>query len=111
MLNLQDVLLLNREGRLSAEAGSDGDGGNIALTTPVLVALNNSDIIANANQGTGGNIQINAQGIVGIEFRESATPESDITASAESRLKSGVDDLHKPYGIMLLAKAYPKIKR
>ena len=32
-------------------------------------------------------------------------------SSAASRLKSGVDDLHKPYGIMLLAKAYPKIKR
>lgn len=95
VLNLQDVLLLNREGRLSAEAGSDGDGGNIALTTPVLVALNNSDIIANANQGTGGNIQINAQGIVGIEFRESATPESDITASSNFGV-SGVVSIAKP---------------
>ena len=82
-LSVQDVLLMNREGQISAEAGNDGDGGNITLTTPVLIAVENSDIIANANQGTGGNIQINAQGIVGTEFREQLTPESDITASSQ----------------------------
>ena len=82
-LNLQDILLLRRGSRLSAEAGGTGDGGNIVLNAPVLLALDNSDIIANAVQGDGGNIQINAQGILGTALRAGLTPNSDITASSQ----------------------------
>ena len=90
-LNLRDSLLLRQGSRLSAEAGGSGDGGNIVLNVPVLVALENSDIIANAVRGTGGNIQINTQGILGTEFRNQLTPESDITASSQFGVSGTVE--------------------
>ncbi|MEM9087265.1 MAG: S-layer family protein [Cyanobacteria bacterium P01_F01_bin.53] len=94
-LNLRESLLLRQGSKLSAEAGGIGNGGNITLNASALVALDNSDIIANAFQGSGGNIQINAQSILGTQFREQLTPESDITASSEFRL-SGVVAVTSP---------------
>ena len=91
VLNLQETLLLRRGSGLSAEAGGLGNGGNIALNVPVIIALENSDIIANAFRGAGGNIQINAQAVLGTEFRETLTPESDITASSEFGVSGKVE--------------------
>ncbi|MEM8504246.1 MAG: S-layer family protein [Cyanobacteria bacterium P01_D01_bin.1] len=82
-LNLRDVLLLRRGSRLSAEAGGTGDGGNIDIATPFLLALENSDIVANAFQGTGGDVSISAQSVLGTTFRDRLTPQSDITASSQ----------------------------
>ncbi|MEB3232449.1 MAG: filamentous hemagglutinin N-terminal domain-containing protein [Leptolyngbyaceae bacterium] len=85
-LNVGDRLLLQNQSIISAQAGTEasggGNGGNIALTSPFLIAQNNSDIIANAFEGIGGNIQITTQGLFGIDFREFLTPASDITASS-----------------------------
>ena len=67
-----------------------GNGGNIAITAPAIVALENSDIIANAFQGDGGNIDIDTQLLVGTQFRDQLTPESDITASSEFGLSGTV---------------------
>ncbi|MEM9163260.1 MAG: S-layer family protein [Cyanobacteria bacterium P01_F01_bin.4] len=83
LLNGEESLLLRQGSNLSAAAGGIGNGGNITLNVPFLVALENSDITANAFQGAGGNIQINTQGIFGTEFRDQLTPESDITASSQ----------------------------
>lgn len=68
---------------ITATAGEAGNGGNIIINTDTLVALENSDITANALNGRGGNIKIAAQGIFGIESRARLTPSSDITASSE----------------------------
>ncbi|WP_051482694.1 filamentous hemagglutinin N-terminal domain-containing protein [Synechocystis sp. PCC 7509] len=68
---------------ITATAGEAGNGGNIIINTDTLVALENSDITANALNGRGGNIKIAAQGIFGIESRARLTPLSDITASSE----------------------------
>ena len=46
------------------------------------VSKENSDITANAFTGSGGNIQISAEGIFGTQFRPQLTPLSDITASS-----------------------------
>ncbi len=89
-LDVRDVLLMDNGSRISAEAGGIGDGGNIAITTPAIIALENSDIIANAFQGNGGNIDINTQLLVGTQFRNQLTPESDITASSEFGLSGMV---------------------
>ena len=75
----------------------------------MLVALENSDIIANAVRGDGGNIQINTQGILGTALRESLTPESDITASSQFGV-SGVTEITSVQvdpgsGIMALSEA------
>ncbi|MEO1621962.1 MAG: S-layer family protein, partial [Cyanobacteria bacterium J06632_3] len=79
----QEVVLLREGAQLSAEARGTGDGGNIFLNSASLIALENSDIIANAEAGSGGNIRIGSQSILGTQFREQLTPESDITASSE----------------------------
>ena len=47
------------------------------------MGLENSDIKANAFRGNGGNIEITAERIFGIESRASLTPDSDITADSQ----------------------------
>lgn len=87
-LRIGDILLLRHGSNISTTAGTTragGDGGNIIINTPFLVAVptEDSNIRANAFTGRGGNIQITAQGIFGIEFRSTETPFSDITASSQ----------------------------
>ncbi|GAB1538309.1 hypothetical protein NUACC21_09670 [Scytonema sp. NUACC21] len=83
LLNVQKLLLMGGNSKISAEAKEAGDGGNITFNAPIVVGLENSDISANAVQGSGGNIQINAQAIFGLQFRDQLTSESDITASSQ----------------------------
>jgi filamentous hemagglutinin family protein len=68
---------------LSTNARNSSVGGNINITTNTLVAFENSDITANAQEGFGGRVIVNAKGIFGTEFRPQLTPESDITASSD----------------------------
>ncbi len=76
-INLQSGLLLLRRGaQISTTAGTaqqPGDGGNITINTPngfiVSVPNENSDITANAFNGTGGVIKINALGIYNFNQR------------------------------------------
>lgn len=87
-LQATDRLELRNESRISATAGTEGgggNGGNIFIDTPFIIAppQGNSDITANAFEGQGGNIIVNTQGIFGIEFREAQTLFSDITASSQ----------------------------
>ncbi|OYD95260.1 filamentous hemagglutinin [Nostoc sp. 'Peltigera membranacea cyanobiont' 210A] len=82
-LQLRDLLLMRHGSFINAEAGGSGNGGNITINAPIIVGLENSDIIANAVQGRGGNIQIATQGIIGLKFRPKLTSENDITASSQ----------------------------
>jgi filamentous hemagglutinin family protein len=82
-INLQDLLIMRRGSVLSTESLSTGNGGNITINSPIIVGSKNSDIIANAVKGNGGNIDITTQGIFGLQFRNSPTPENDITASSQ----------------------------
>ncbi|NEO32874.1 MAG: S-layer family protein [Symploca sp. SIO3C6] len=95
-LNVDDLLLLLNNSQISTAAGTPqagGDGGNIAIDTDLIVAISQEDsnINANAFNGQGGNITINAQGIFGIEFREDLTSLSDITASSNTNLDGEVE--------------------
>ncbi|MBE9213032.1 S-layer family protein [Plectonema cf. radiosum LEGE 06105] len=83
-----NLLLLRRDGNISATAGLNegaGNGGNININAPIIVAVpqENSDISANAFQGSGGNVTINTQGLFGIVPASFPTPQSDITASSQ----------------------------
>ena len=89
-LNARDVLLMRNGSIISAEARGVGNGGNITIKAPAIVALGNSDIVANAFQGNGGNIDIDTQLLLGTQFRDKLTPESDITASSEFGLSGTV---------------------
>ncbi|MGB5594821.1 MAG: S-layer family protein [Crocosphaera sp.] len=90
-LNISDLFRIENESRISATANSSADGGNIDIDTSFLVVFpptgpNGSDIIANAEQGDGGRIAINAFGIFGIE-ENMATPgnqTNDLDASSEA---------------------------
>ena len=87
-LNIQDLLLLRHNSEISTNAGTahkGGDGGNITINSPFIVAVpkEDSDITANAYTGRGGNINITTQGIYGLQFRPRRTPLSDITASSD----------------------------
>ncbi|MCU0532498.1 MAG: filamentous hemagglutinin N-terminal domain-containing protein [Hydrococcus sp. Prado102] len=95
-LNLQNTLLIRNNSLISTRAGilqGAGDGGNITIDANFIVAnpLENSDIIANAFTGRGGNINITAQEIFGLEVREQLTPLSDITASSQFGLDGNIN--------------------
>jgi len=82
-INLQTQnIQLRQNSQISTNAGN-ANGGNITISTDTLAALANSDITANAVQGSGGRISITAQGIFGTQFRDSLTPQSDITATSD----------------------------
>jgi large exoprotein involved in heme utilization and adhesion len=95
----EQVNLINNS-QISAAAGTEGgggNGGNITIDTPFIIAspFENSDITANAFEGNGGNIDITANGLFGIEFRAKQTPRSDITASSEFGL-AGIVVINNP---------------
>ncbi|MEM7727095.1 MAG: filamentous hemagglutinin N-terminal domain-containing protein, partial [Cyanobacteria bacterium P01_A01_bin.45] len=75
-LNLEKLLLMRNESQISTNAGkaeSEGDGGNINIDVPdgfIIAQPNeNSDITANAFAGSGGRVDINAKGLLGLQPR------------------------------------------
>ncbi|MBD2773157.1 filamentous hemagglutinin N-terminal domain-containing protein [Iningainema tapete] len=88
-LKLQNLLLLRNGSQISTTAGTaekGGDGGNISIEAPFIVAIKNenSDITANAFTGNGGEINITSTGIFGIERRKAELGRitNDIDASS-----------------------------
>jgi len=84
-INLTSQLIVLRNGSLiSTNALGSAIGGNIAINTNFLVAVptENSDITANAVNSFGGQIIINAQGVIGFQTSNVLTPLSDITATS-----------------------------
>jgi large exoprotein involved in heme utilization and adhesion len=84
-----DYLLLRNNSRIatnSASTGASGNGGNITINSPLVIAPpGNNDISANAVQGNGGNLNITSQGLFGIQFRpkgQESPTTNDITASS-----------------------------
>jgi large exoprotein involved in heme utilization and adhesion len=87
-LNGLELLLMGNESLIDANALGTANGGNITIDSQFIVATSpvgsqGSDIVANAFEGNGGRVNITTQGIFGIEYRASRTPENDITASSE----------------------------
>ncbi|KAF3889333.1 beta strand repeat-containing protein [Tolypothrix bouteillei VB521301_2] len=96
-LNLGQYLFLRNGSQISTTAGTaqaGGNGGNITINTPFLIAFpnENNDITANAFRGTGGNVNINARGIFGIEARSQPSNQTnDITASSNLGLPGTIN--------------------
>lgn len=95
---VEDYILLRNNSLISATAGTagtGGTGGNIIIdaASGIVVAIpeENSDIRANAFEGRGGNVIITAQGLLGIERRETPTALSDITASSQLGIDGTVE--------------------
>jgi filamentous hemagglutinin family protein len=84
-LNIANSLFLSESSLISAQATDNADGGNINIDTNFIVAFpnQNNDIIANAQQGQGGNININAESIFGIQENPVLNPiTNDLNASS-----------------------------
>jgi filamentous hemagglutinin family protein len=94
LLNIAQALILRNGSTITTNAIGTANGGNITINSPIILGLENSDIIANAIQGLGGNININTQSMIGLKFRNTRTPRTDltndITASSEFSLNGNV---------------------
>ncbi|WP_308796578.1 filamentous hemagglutinin N-terminal domain-containing protein [Tolypothrix sp. FACHB-123] len=96
-LQVSDFILMQNQSVINSQASNNGNGGNINIDTNFVVAAadENSDIIANAFEGAGGRINITAQGIFGLNSRETLTPLSDINASSQLGI-NGVVEINTP---------------
>ncbi len=103
------LLDMTRGSLISTTAGNNnnpGNGGNITIDAPngfiVATPLQNNDITANAFEGKGGKVTINATSLFGIELRSSqedprTLPTNDITAiSIQDPSLSGVVQINTP---------------
>jgi filamentous hemagglutinin family protein len=81
-INSPDIQL-RRGSQITTNSLDTGTGGNITINSNQLVAIENSDISANAQAGLGGQVVINADAIFGTQFRTQQTDASDITATSE----------------------------
>ncbi|MEQ8537127.1 MAG: filamentous hemagglutinin N-terminal domain-containing protein [Coleofasciculus sp. D1-CHI-01] len=92
-LKVAETFILRNNSQLSTRAGTEssggGNGGDLIVDANFIVGVlsENSDIIANAFEGNGGNITITTQTILGLQLSEKLTPNSDIIASS----KLGID--------------------
>jgi filamentous hemagglutinin family protein len=87
-LDAGNLLFLRDRGEISTTATGIGNGGNMTINVKYLVALENSEIIANAVRGRGGNINISTQGLF-------LSTKSQITASSELGI-DGVVEISTP---------------
>lgn len=86
-------LQLRNQSQISTTAGTlggGGNGGNITIKANTLIGVENSDITANASEGMGGFIRIDAQSIFGLEVVDTRNISelrnnntSDISASSQ----------------------------
>ncbi|WP_414543903.1 filamentous hemagglutinin N-terminal domain-containing protein [Nostoc sp. CCY0012] len=92
------TLILGRNSNITTSAtGKNVIGGNININADFLIGFENSDIRADSQDFRGGNVLINAQGIFGMQFRDVASDRtSDITATGASPELSGTVQLNTP---------------
>ena len=93
VIQVAKELILDENGLISAKASENANGGNLTIDSRFIIAVpnSNSDIIANAQRGQGGNIAINAKSLFGIEERPLSDSTNDINASSEFGLSGTVE--------------------
>ena len=91
-LQIADSVFLSGSSFISAEALNNADGGNISINTDFILAFpnGNNDIIASADRGRGGNIDITAESLLGIRERPLSPFTNDINASSEFGLDGSI---------------------
>jgi large exoprotein involved in heme utilization and adhesion len=83
-------LFLRRNSQITTTAAGTASGGDLAIDADFLLGFENSDIIARAQQGRGGNINIAAQTVLGLTPRSELTLGSDINASSQLGVNGSV---------------------
>ncbi|PZD70450.1 hypothetical protein C1752_12233 [Acaryochloris thomasi RCC1774] len=82
-LSIDGPLILSNQSQFTASSLGAGSGGNIRIQSD-LITLSNSDILANAEQGTGGQITISTQGLFpDNQSRISATSDFGVDGQVE----------------------------
>ena len=83
----EDIILKNNS-TISARAFEDANGGNVTIDAGVIIAFpnQNNDIIASADQGRGGRIDITSEGVFGLEERSSIPENNTNDFDASSQL-------------------------
>jgi filamentous hemagglutinin family protein len=104
-LRVDDSIRLQDDSLISAAASMNADGGNINLDTNFIIASpdGNNDILASAGkQGTGGNIQIDAESVFGIEVRpqNNQTNDLDATGGVDGEVIINTPDIDTTQGIL-----------
>ncbi|MBE9170221.1 S-layer family protein, partial [Pleurocapsales cyanobacterium LEGE 06147] len=97
-LKAKDNLTLRNNSSISARAFGDADGGNIDIDAGFVIAFpsqapnDGNDIVASADRGDGGKIDINTQQIFGLQERRAipGNGTNDIDASSEFGLSGEV---------------------
>jgi filamentous hemagglutinin family protein len=111
-LNVDRVFTLRNGSTISTTAGIDeafGNGGNIKIHAGFIVTLpqENSDIIANAFRGNGGNITIATRAIFGFDSRGETTNKSDISSSSRLGVQGQIEietpEIDSSQGLILLS--------
>jgi filamentous hemagglutinin family protein len=82
-LQVSDLVYLVNSGISTSVKGETGSGGNIRID-PQLVILNHSRIVAEAIEGHGGNIKINAGAFI-------ASADSEVNASSQKGISGTVE--------------------
>jgi filamentous hemagglutinin family protein len=90
LINTRQLNLRNQSRITTNAQGTQANGGNITINSNTLVSSGNSDITANSANSFGGRVEINTQGLIGIQQRLKATQFSDIIASGSNPLLNGV---------------------
>jgi filamentous hemagglutinin family protein len=86
-----DILQMRNGSKIITNASNQANSGDISINAPLILGLEDSDIMANAVEGQGGNIQITTQGLLGLKYRSRLTSENDITASSKFGLNGAVE--------------------
>ena len=97
-LTINKTLVLDNNSSIAAQAFGNADGGNLSIDTGFVVAFpsrtaeNGNDITASAVGGNGGNINISADSILGIEAGEALAGNgaNDIDASSDFGLNGTI---------------------
>ena len=97
-LKIAENITLRNDSTISAQAGSNAIGGNINIDTNFIIAFpdGNNDILANADQGQGGIIDIDATSLFGIQQRELNSQTNDINASSNVDGLDGIINISTP---------------
>jgi filamentous hemagglutinin family protein len=87
-LDIAENITLRNNSLISAKATGAADGGNLTIDTRFIIANpnQNSDILASAEEGKGGNIKITAESLLGIEPRNLNSTSNDINASSQNNV-------------------------
>ena len=107
-LLVADNIFLTGDSFISARSRGNANGGNLNIDTDFIVAFDgNNDIIASADRGTGGNISITAESLLGIQQGALSPTTNDINASSQfgidGNVSIGVLDLDSFDGVTELA--------